>query len=155
MGRWEVEVERLVANTVTLEDLSRDPLRARGLSPDTIATLLTQCGAAQGALLAALASSNGYPEAQNQENRLLTVGEAAAKLAVKPEWLYRRGKKLGLAVKLGDGTLRFSNDALQRFISENTAGIAIRRRRNGAAFTSCNDVALHGMRSGPKEGNPC
>ena len=150
-----MEAGWLVADEVTLEDLSRDPLRARGLSPDTIATLLTQCGAAQGALLAALASSNGRAEAQNKENRLLTVGEAAARLAVKPEWLYRRGKRLGLSVKLGDGTLRFSNDALERYIRENTAGIAIRRRRNSATFTSCNDEALHGMRSIPKGGNPC
>lgn len=148
-------MERIDANNVTLEDLSREPLRARGLSPDTIATLLAKCGAAQGALLAALTSSNGYAQTPNQENRLLTVGEAAARLAVKPEWLYRRGKRLGLAVKLGDGTLRFSNNALERYIRENTAGIAIRRRRNSATFTSCNDEALHGMRSGPKEGNPC
>ncbi|HXN12756.1 MAG TPA: hypothetical protein VN865_06625, partial [Candidatus Acidoferrales bacterium] len=70
----------------------------------------------------------------NQENRLLTVGEAAARLAVKPEWLYRRGRKLGLAVKLGDGTLRFSNQALERYIRENTAEIAIRRRRKTAVF---------------------
>jgi hypothetical protein len=150
-----VEVGWLAADEVTLEDLSRDPLRARGLSPDTIATLLAHCGTAQGALLAALGSSNGQAKAKQQEDKLLTVGEAAARLAVKPEWLYRRGKRLGLAVKLGDGTLRFSNSALERYIRENTAGISIRRRRNSAAFTSCNDVALHGMRSGPKEGNPC
>jgi predicted DNA-binding transcriptional regulator AlpA len=150
-----VEVGRVDAGVVTLEDISREPLRARGLSPDTIATLLAQCGGAQGALLAALASSNGSAQAPNQENRLLTVGEAAAKLAVKPEWLYRRGKRLGLAVKLGDGTLRFSNSALDGYIRENTAGIAIRRRRKTAAFPSCNEEALHGMRSSPKGGNPC
>jgi hypothetical protein len=106
-------------------------------------------------LLAALASSNGHGEAKKQEDKLLTVGEAATRLAVKPEWLYRRGKRLGLSVKLGDGTLRFSNNALERYIRENTAGIAIRRRRNSATFTSCNDGALHGMRSGPKEGTSC
>jgi hypothetical protein len=140
---------------ITIEDLSREPLRARVLSPETIATLLAQCGAAQGALLAALALLNWDAQAPNHENRLLTVGEAAARLAVKPEWLYRRGKRLGLAVKLGDGTLRFSNQALERYIRENTAEIAIRRRRKTAVFTSCNDEALHGMRSSPKGSNPC
>lgn len=139
---------------VTLEDLSREPLRARTLSHDTIATLLARCGAAQGALLAALGSSNSDAQAPNQETRLLTVGEAAARLAVKPEWLYRRGKRLGLAVKLGDGTLRFSNQALERYIRENTTEIAIRRRRKSGVFTSCNDEALHGMRSSPKGSNP-
>jgi len=125
------------------------------LSPDTIATLLAQCGAAQGALLAALVSSGQSAETQIQENRLLTIGEAAAKLAVKPEWLYRRGKRLGLAVKLGDGTLRFSNTALDWYIRENTAGVATRRRSKTAAFTSCNDQALHGMRCTPKGSDPC
>jgi len=71
---------------VTLEDLSREPSRARGLSPDTIATLLVQCGAAQGALLAALVSSNRCTQSPNQKNRLLTIGDDAAKLAIKPEW---------------------------------------------------------------------
>jgi len=70
---------------------------------------------------------------------LLTINEAAAKLAVQPEWLYRRGKRLGLAVKLGDGILRFSNTALERYIRENTAGISIRRGARAAAATSCND----------------
>jgi hypothetical protein len=150
-----MSTELTYERSITLDDLSREPLRARGLSPDTIAALLAQCGAAQGALLAALASSNGSAETQNQETRLLTVDEAAAKLAVTPEWLYRRGKRLGLAVKLGDGTLRFSNNALEGYIRENTAEIAIRRRRRTAAFTSCNDEAMHGMRSTPKGSNPC
>ena len=150
-----MEVGRVGAVEVTLEELSREPLRARGLSPETISTLLAQCGAAQGALLAASACSNSGAQTPNQENRLLTVGEAATRLAVKPEWLYRRGKRLGLAVKLGDGTLRFSNQALERYIRENTAEIAIRRRRKTAVFTSCNDEALHGMRSSPKGSNPC
>lgn len=150
-----MEVGRVDAVEVTLEELSREPLRARVLSPETISTLLAQCGAAQGALLAALARSNSDAQAPNQENRLLTVGEAATRLAVKPEWLYRRGKRLGLAVKLGDGTLRFSNQALERYIRENTAEIAIRRRRKTVVFTSCNDEALHGMRSSPNGSNPC
>jgi hypothetical protein len=150
-----VEVGRVEAVEVTLEELSREPLLARRLSPETISTLLALCGAAQGALLAALACSNWDTQAPNQENRLLTVGEAAARLAVKPEWLYRRGKRLGLAVKLGDGTLRFSNQALERYIHENTTEIAVRRRRKTAVFTSCNDEALHGMRSSPKGSYPC
>lgn len=150
-----MEVGRVEAVEATLEDLSREPLRARTLSSETIAKLLAQCGAAQGALLGALAFSNSESQPPNQDDRLLTVGEAAARLAVKPEWLYRRGKRLGLAVKLGDGTLRFSNQALERYIHENTTEIAIRRRRKTATFASCNDEASHGMRSIPKGSNPC
>ena len=114
---------------VTLEILSGQPQRAKDLNPERIAILLARCGAAQGALLAALASSERAARTQDQGDKLLTIIEAAGKLAVTPEWLYRRGKKLGLAVKLGDGTLRFSNNALEGFIRENTAGIAVRRRK--------------------------
>jgi predicted DNA-binding transcriptional regulator AlpA len=120
----------------TLDELVREPTRARELPPETIAELLAQCGTAQGVLLAALVrSSQGGRDStiQQAEVRLLTVEEAAAKLGVKPEWLYRRGKGLGLAAKLGDGTLRFSNVELEAYIRGQTIRVApalpARRRR--------------------------
>lgn len=62
--------------------------------------------------------------------RLLTIEEAATKLGVTNEWLYRRSKRLGLAVKLGDGTLRFSSTSLDTYIKNQTVSAApIRRRR--------------------------
>jgi hypothetical protein len=120
----------------TLDELVRAPARATELRPETIAELLAQCGTAQGVLLAALvrSSQNGHGSTiQQAEVRLLTVDEAAAKLGVTPEWLYRRGKGLGLAAKLGDGTLRFSNVALEAYIRGRTIPVAsplpARRRR--------------------------
>ena len=85
------------------------------------------------ALIAALAArmmTMPVPLADNRraEDRLLTVDEAAKKLAVTPEWLYRRGKRLGLAVKLGDGTLRFSNLELDAYIKRQTVSTVSRRR---------------------------
>jgi predicted DNA-binding transcriptional regulator AlpA len=67
------------------------------------------------------------PEAAG--DNLLTVEQAAAKLGVTPEWLYRRGKRLGLAVKLGDGTLRFSQAALDTYIKNQTVSTVPTRRR--------------------------
>ena len=58
--------------------------------------------------------------------------EAAAKLSVTNEWLYRRGKRLGLAVKLGDGTLRFSSVALDTYIKSQTISAAPARRKRAA-----------------------
>ena len=43
-----------------------------------------------------------------------------AKLGVTPGWLYRRGRDLGLATKLSDGTVRFSNVAVEAYIRERT-----------------------------------
>jgi excisionase family DNA binding protein len=88
------------------------------------------------ALIAALAArmmTMPVPLADSRpvEDRLMTVDEAAKKLAVTPEWLYRRAKGLGLAVKLGDGTLRFSNTALDAYIKRQiVSGVPARRRRN-------------------------
>lgn len=64
--------------------------------------------------------------------RLLTVEEAASKLGVANEWLYRRGKRLGLAVKLGDGTLRFSSVALDAYIKAQTIPVVPTRRWRAA-----------------------
>jgi hypothetical protein len=50
-------------------------------------------------------------------------------LAVPPDWLYRQGKRLGIAVKIGDGTLRFSNAAIQKAIAENKISLVPRRGR--------------------------
>jgi hypothetical protein len=87
------------------------------------------------ALITALASRLLEPvptAAPVAGDRLLTVEEAAATLAVTPEWLYRRGKRLGLAVKLGDGTLRFSSTALDAYIKNQTISAAPLRRRRAS-----------------------
>jgi hypothetical protein len=121
----------------SLDDLARDPLCAMGLPMPTLAALQAQIAAAQGALAAAMSSAPSQSsQGQQAEVRLLTVDEAAAKLGVRPEWLYRRGKGLGLAAKLGDGTLRFSNVALEAYIKGQTIPVApLARRRKAASST--------------------
>jgi hypothetical protein len=91
----------------------------------TVAALMAKCSAVQGVLAtAALVSNSGA-----QDDHLLTVDEAASILAVPSDWLYRHGKRLGLAVKLGDGTLRFSSTAIQKAITENKLSAVPRRRQ--------------------------
>jgi hypothetical protein len=87
-----------------------------------------------------LASQNGHGSTiQQAEVRALTVDEAAAKLGVTPGWLYRRGKDVGLATKLSDGTLRFSNVAVEAYIRAKTISAApalpARRRRKAEGLT--------------------
>jgi predicted DNA-binding transcriptional regulator AlpA len=96
-----------------------------------IPALLVQIAAAQSALAARLLSNATQlpAPAASEAERLLNVDQAAAKLCVTPDWLYRRAKKLGLAVKLGDGTLRFSANAIDRYIHQQTAGPVPARRR--------------------------
>jgi hypothetical protein len=67
-------------------------------------------------------------DSNTPDDHLLTVEEAARVLAVPSDCLYRHGKRLGLAVKLGDGTLRFSNAAIQNAIVENKLSPILGRR---------------------------
>jgi hypothetical protein len=120
-------------NTPTLDEVADDPTLARELPSTAIAALLAKCAALQSALAAALLDSRQTPKnSADGEDRLVTVDEAAAKLSVTREWLYRRGKRLGLAVKLGDGTLRFSSIALDAYIKGQAISTAPVRRRRAA-----------------------
>lgn len=99
----------------TFDDIRHD---IPNLGQPELAALLAELMALEGLVLARLLAGPSTPVT---EDRLLTVEEAAAMLAVSPQWLYRRGKRLGLAVKLGDGTLRYSSATIQRFIRDRSA----------------------------------
>lgn len=97
------------------------PIDISRLSRAEATELLAQAKALEGRLLAKLltdagasaqpqASSNGGPD------RLLSLDEASQLLSVSKSWLYHNAKRHHLAVKLGDGTLRFSFLACQRYI---------------------------------------
>ena len=105
----------------TLDELAADPSRAFGLSSTEIAALLARCAAeaaklfaVQNALAAALATCNETPAADS----LLTVEQAAERLAMKPDYLYRNSDGFPFTVRLTPGQLRFSAAGLERFIRE-------------------------------------
>jgi predicted DNA-binding transcriptional regulator AlpA len=51
------------------------------------------------------------------EDRLLDAEEAANRLSVSEDWLYRNAKKLPFIRKLGPKMLRFSSDGIQKYLS--------------------------------------
>jgi excisionase family DNA binding protein len=55
------------------------------------------------------------PAPAAEPDRLLTVAEAAERLAVDARWIYRRKDKLPFTRKIGPGTLRFSERGLERW----------------------------------------
>ncbi len=118
----------------SLDEIAARPESAGDLPIEVVSALLARCAAVQLALAAKIGRTP-ITEPQIHETRLLTVEQAADKLAVTPEWLYRRGKRLGLAVKLDNGTLRFSSAALETYIRQNTAGASSGRRRRSAALS--------------------
>ena len=71
----------------------------------------------QGILAARLIESTEERAASQpaEGDRLLTVEEAAQRLGVAPDWLYRRTTRLPFTVRLGR-TLRFSEVGITRWI---------------------------------------
>ena len=58
-------------------------------------------------------SQNGYHDG----DRLLDAKEAAALLAVSPDWLYRRAERLAFTRKLAPRVVRFSYQGIQKYLT--------------------------------------
>jgi len=72
--------------------------------------------AAAGARLAAVPANSGQGS-----DRLLTVEEAAARLATTEDWLRRHAPTLPFTVKLSEGQLRFSAHGIEDHIRRGLA----------------------------------
>ena len=57
------------------------------------------------------------PNSSSQGDRLLDAKEAAALLAVSPDWLYRRADRLPFTRKLAPRVVRFSYQAIQKYLA--------------------------------------
>lgn len=65
-----------------------------------------------------LTTANGNGAHPSEEDRLLTVDEAATKLGVSKDWLYRRAKKLPFTVFQSPRMVRFSIRGIERYIRQ-------------------------------------
>jgi excisionase family DNA binding protein len=111
---------RSLAPVPALDELAADPGKAAALTVDAARTLLARCVVAHGVLVARLleASTNGAEASQTADgNRLLDVEQAAARLGVSTDWLYRRAGTLPFAVRLGRA-VRFSAAGIDRYIQQ-------------------------------------
>jgi excisionase family DNA binding protein len=86
---------------------------------DVLLKLLDRTPTAAGPHMPEVPNAEGQPS----QDRLLTVDQAASRLAVTSDWLYRHWHKVPGAVKLGRRQLRFSAARLDRFVEA--------RRRDG------------------------
>jgi excisionase family DNA binding protein len=103
---------------ITLADLLEDPRKVGEIPPADLPPLLCHLVALQGALTARLLTAAGEGAPQHPPLRLLTVAEAAARLGVSKDWVYRRAGKLPFTVRLGPRRLRFSPEGIHRFIHQ-------------------------------------
>lgn len=103
-----------------LSALLTDPALVPQIPAEQIPAVLAQLAGLQAALLARLLTSpapNAQTEPVGEDDRLVTVQEAAQRLGVAKDWVYRRAAKLPFTVRLGT-RLRFSADGIERFIRQ-------------------------------------
>jgi predicted DNA-binding transcriptional regulator AlpA len=104
-----------VARAITLDEVAKDPAAAADLPLDALASLLVRSAAVQNALAAAILN---HPEAPPPPalDHLLTAEQAAERLAVSKDWLYRTAKDLPFTVRLGADLVRFSAVGIDRYL---------------------------------------
>jgi excisionase family DNA binding protein len=104
----------------SLDRIAADPAEAARLPVEATRALLARCALAQGVLLARLLEAAGdgagAPE-RAETDHLLTADEAAHRLGVSADWLYRRVTRLPFAVRLGR-TVRFSARGLDTYLRQ-------------------------------------
>ena len=104
-----------------LTQILQDPHRISEIPRDAIPVLLGEFEQLRvqlwARMLAAESPRGNGPDAQAQDDRLLTAGEAASLLAVDIKWLYRHYKKLPFARQLSRKVLRFSETSLRRWLA--------------------------------------
>jgi len=86
---------------------------APSLTREDIRSVLCRLAAIQSRIAAHIAEGEGTPP---PEDRLLTADEAATRLGVKRQWLYRRSNRLPFVVRL-DGKVRYSSHGIDHFIA--------------------------------------
>lgn len=108
----------------SLDQIAADPKSAARLPHEVIAGLLLKVAAVECALATALLDPDNRvtPDvpAPIDGDRLLVIEEAAAKLAVTEDFLYRR-KDLPFRVNVGPGQVRFSLKGIEKFIRAKAA----------------------------------
>jgi predicted DNA-binding transcriptional regulator AlpA len=103
-----------------LDRIAADPRCLAGLSRSAIAGLLARSAAVQSALTAALVTedSSERPAAINQDDdRFLTVDEAAVMLRRSRQWIYRNKHRLPFVKRLSAKSLLCSEAGLKQWLA--------------------------------------
>src|SRR5215510_10332505 len=107
-----------VGEPVDLAALIEDPSKLADVPTGRIPALLSQLSAVQSAMAARLVSAD-RDDVASTEDALLTVAQAADRLGVSKDWLFRRSRTLPFVVRLGRH-LRFSNRGIDRYLRSRT-----------------------------------
>jgi len=100
--------------SIDLADLVKDPSRLADVDRAHIPALLTQLSAVQASMAARLVATAEHAT-NGAGDTLLDVEDAAQRLGVSEDWLYRRTKKLPFVVHVGRH-VRFSANGIDRYV---------------------------------------
>jgi len=100
-----------------LAEIVTDPARIADVSPEIIAGLRGELAAIDTLLLGRLLSPIRSAERRSQPDRRLNVKEAAAKLGMSRDWLYRHAAAQPFTVKIGR-SVGFSEEGIERWLRQ-------------------------------------
>jgi excisionase family DNA binding protein len=100
----------------SLDEIARTPELVRAISPENARALMAQCAAVMAALATLQSCLCVRSEDPNATpNKLLTVAEAADRLSMSEDWVYRHAGNLPFTVRQGRA-LRFSSRGIDEYI---------------------------------------
>jgi excisionase family DNA binding protein len=102
-------------HSVNLADLVRDVSQVEQMDNSDIPAFLTLLSAVQASMAARLMATTHDGANNEADDALLTVQQAAERLGVSEDWLYRRTRTLPFVVRVGRH-VRFSSRGIERFI---------------------------------------
>ncbi|MGA2076708.1 MAG: helix-turn-helix domain-containing protein [Terriglobia bacterium] len=101
----------------TLAEIIADSSRIEVLAPEAIAGLRSELTRLDTLLLGRLMSANGGLSSGPHPDRRLSVAEAAEKLGVSKDYLYRHANRLPFTVRIGR-SLGFSERGVETYLRQ-------------------------------------
>ena len=102
----------------TLDELARDPVKAKALSPEVRAAFVAQCAVVLAALSAPLLAAVQNSDRTPTDDRLLTLSEAAEILHFSKSYVYELARRGRLPVIREGRYVRLRHSSLRDWIAE-------------------------------------
>ena len=108
------------SQALSLADLITNPSKTVDVPTEAVPPLLGEIECLRAKLWARMMTlpTRGPGYALTTEDRLLTARQAAQRLGMSTDYLYRHADELPFTVRVSPGQLRFSSQGIQRYIHQ-------------------------------------
>ena len=119
----EPATEQRIAAVPSLDEIARDPRCAAALGRPVLNALLMRNAVAQSVIVAQLSQIEAaeQPAATTQEDKMLTVDEAAVMLRRSRQWIYRNAPRLPFVKRISRKSLLCSEAGIRRWLASRKA----------------------------------